>query len=166
MIRLVEDKKKYQSNPESAIEEPLAPDEPNHRLAEILNQIRPFREKVEGPVQEQVQEPVVEDTLEPVSETGPEISQDQNNPLLVTSPISKATLAEMSDDDIRKDIDSTLENIGRKGYVLQASDELDHKLDNDDGGISDGIRILIEQKNIIIKQNELILRSLQKLQQN
>lgn len=171
MIKLVEDKKKYQSNPEPVIEEPPAQDEPNHRLLEILNQIRPFREKVaesiqEPVIQEPVQESIAENTLEPVPETGPETVQGQNNPVLVASSSIKISLAEMSDEDIRKDIDSTLENLGREEYVRKASEESDHELDNDDGLISDGIRVLIEQKNIMIKQNELILRSLQKLQQN
>jgi hypothetical protein len=167
MMRLVDDKKKYQSNPEPDIEEPSTQDEPNQQLVELIEQIQPFPEKPAEPVQEPAQEQLVEPVSEPMPETMPNTLQESEP---VTSMISQSertsSLADLSDEDIRKDIDSALESLGRGKYAQQASEEPDQGSGNGDRIISDGIRVLIEQKGIMIKQNELILRSLAKLQES
>ena len=166
MMRLVEDKKKYQSNPEPDIKETLTQDEPKQQLAELIEQIKPFPEKDEEPVQELAQEQVVEPASEPMPETVPNTVQEPESSTSIVSQSERTPLADLSDEDIRRDIDNALESLGRERYAQQAPEETDQGSGNSDRIISDGIKVLIEQKEIMIKQNELILRSLAKLQKN
>jgi hypothetical protein len=163
MMRLVEDKKKYQSNPEPDIEETSTQDEPNQQLVELIEQIRPFPEQTAEPDQEPAQEQLVEPVSEPMPETMPNTELEPEPSESMISQSERVSLADLSDEDIRKDIDGALESLGREKYAQQASEGPDQGSDNGDSIIGDGIRVLIEQKGIMIKQNELILRSLAKL---
>jgi hypothetical protein len=175
VMKLVEEKKGYQSNPEPIVEEtvtneepvaneePITNEEPNQRLRELLEQIRPFPEEAEGPIQE----PVEEHATEQVPETVLDRVEDQEPPVSMNSTIEETSVpAKMSDEQLREDIDNCLEKLARDEYVPQAAQETDIGLEDSTSIISHGFRVLIEQKKVMIKQNELILRNLGKLQQN
>ena len=163
VMKLVEDKKEYQSNPEPIVEIEETKEEPNQQLVELIEQIQPFPEKAEESIQETVEEHVPE----PVPETVQTPVGDQETPVSMNPKIEESSLpAKMSDEELRMDIDSCLERLARDEYVLQASQDSDKGFEDSNSAISHGLRVLIEQKKIMIKQNELILRSLGKLQKN
>jgi len=168
VMKLVEEKKGYQSNPEPMVEEPVTKEEPvaneelNQRLVELLEQIRPFPEKAEGPIQKPVEEHATESALAVVDRV-----EDQEPAVSMNPTIEETSVpAKMSDEELREDIDNCLEKLARDEYVPQAAQETDRGLDDSTSIISHGFRVLIEQKKVMIKQNELILRNLGKLQQN
>jgi hypothetical protein len=130
MVRLVEEKKKYQSNPEPLISE----DQKNEQLVKNA------------------------EATQAVQETVQETPTLPSNVLISPHP-------EKPENEIMEAIDEDLKRFEvHEESIKKASDETGQNLSEENSRriIDFELRALIEQNKIMIKQNELVLRSLEK----
>jgi hypothetical protein len=94
----------------------------------------------------------------------PTQEENEQAPAVASEQDEKVLFAEMTDDQIRTLISQEMSNLARleAGTALMSPDAL-VSLKGTDQMIGSGIKTLLHQNKIMIRQNELIIRGLKKL---
>ncbi len=135
MVKLIEEKKKHKTAAESAPEKPVETQQPIEEKEEVATA---------APVPE----------APPVQPIFPPIPQVASEP----SVESKSSMEALSDEELQKNV---YEHLGKLEALEEEMQQAESE--SEDASRNYELRAIIEQNKIMIKQNELILRSLRKL---